>query len=245
MQHKNQMRILPIFAMTILFAMVLLACQEEKKNVVPNVKNAREVPTMVTRNVETFISDSGITRYHISADIWNIFEEAVVPRWTFPNGLFLEQYDDNFKQNAKVLCDSATFFSEKKLWRLDGEVIMVNEKRDSFLTTELYWDQRAKRIYSDSAFVRIVNEERVIEGYGFTSNERMTDYAIRRPTALFPAKNLKKNGQASGGTSVATQGNDSTASQPSSQPGENVSPAAPSVPERRGLKKMSNNNASI
>ena len=53
--------------MTILFAMVLLACQEEKKNVVPNVKNAREVPTMVTRNVETFISDSGITRYHISA----------------------------------------------------------------------------------------------------------------------------------------------------------------------------------
>lgn len=193
--HIDSLRILPILIATFCAVIITSSCKDEKKNYVDDIENATESPTMLTRDVETFISDSGITRYRITADIWYIYDEAKVPRWTFPNGLFLEQFDNNLQQNSKVNCDSATYFSEKKLWRLDGDVVMVNVARDSFLTKQLFWDQRTKRIYSDTAFIRIVSKDRTIEGYGFSSNEQMTDYSIKRPTAIFSAKNLRKTTQ--------------------------------------------------
>ncbi|MBR5332293.1 MAG: LPS export ABC transporter periplasmic protein LptC [Muribaculaceae bacterium] len=170
---------------------MMSACKNEKKNFVDDVENAHETPTMFTRNVETFISDSGITRYRITAPIWNIYEDAKVPRWTFPEGLFLEQFDNDFQQNAKVECDSATYFSNKRMWRLDGNVVMVNVARDSFLTRQLFWDQQHKRIFSDTSFIRIVSEDRIIEGYGFSANEQVTEYSIKHPTAIFSVDNLR------------------------------------------------------
>lgn len=191
--HIASMRLLPLLIVAISAIISSSSCKDEKKNFVDDIENATETPTMLTRNVETFISDSGVTRYRITADIWYVYDEAKEPRWTFPKGLFLEQFDNDFRQNSKVNCDSAIYFSDKKLWRLDGDVVMVNVARDSFLTKQLFWDQRTKRIYSDTAFIRIVSKDRTIEGYGFSSNEQMTDYSIKRPTAIFSAKNLRKS----------------------------------------------------
>lgn len=234
MRKFDSLKFLP--AMVLLIALALASsCGEEKKSYVPEIKNASEVPTMVTRDVETFISDSGITRYHITAKIWNIYDEAKVPRWTFPEGVFLEQYDNLFRQSAKVVCDSATFFSEKKLWRLDGDVVMVNVARDTLMTKQLFWDQRAKRLYSDTAFIRIVSQKRTIEGYGFNSNEYMTDYTIKKPTAIFPAKNMRKGAQG-----------DSTSMASSTQSADPAATAAPAPKNNaRGLKVATsdNNNA--
>ena len=69
-------KFLPAIIGIFIVAMTIVSCQDEKKNVVPSIANAQEIPTMVTRDVETFISDSGITRYHITAKLWNIYEEA-------------------------------------------------------------------------------------------------------------------------------------------------------------------------
>lgn len=193
LRQLKTLRVLPALVSIAFLSIAITACQEDKKNYVYENGNANEVPSMVTRNVETFISDSGITRYHISTKTWNVFDEAREPRWTFPDGLFLEQYDDSFNQSAKVVCDSAIYFSEKRIWRLDGNVVMINVEKDTFMTKQLFWDQRRKRIYSDTAFMRIVSRERTIEGYGFSSNEQMNDYYIKRPTAIFPAENMRKN----------------------------------------------------
>lgn len=193
LRQLKTFRVLPALVSIAFLSIAITACQEDKKNYVYENGNANEVPSMVTRNVETFISDSGITRYHISTKTWNVFDEAREPRWTFPDGLFLEQYDDSFNQSAKVVCDSAIYFSEKRIWRLDGNVVMINVEKDTFMTKQLFWDQRRKRIYSDTAFMRIVSRERTIEGYGFSSNEQMNDYYIKRPTAIFPAENMRKN----------------------------------------------------
>ena len=120
----DSLKTLPTIIAVVIAIIATSSCKDEKKNYVEDIKDARESYTMFTRDVETFISDSGITRYHISAPIWYIYDEAVVPRWTFPEGLFLEQYDNLFRQSAKVNCDSATYFGKKRLWRLDGNVVM-------------------------------------------------------------------------------------------------------------------------
>lgn len=42
-------------------------------------------------------------------------------------------------------------------------------------------------MYSDS-FIHIVRTDRIIEGYGFESNQNMTRYTVRRPTAILPVE---------------------------------------------------------
>lgn len=148
--------------------------------------DAAVFPTMVTRDVETLISDSGITRFRITTPIWYVYDEVDEPYWRFPDGLYLEKFDDIFRKEATIRSDSATYFKNKQLWRLDGNVDISNVANERFLTQQLYWDQRAHKVYSDS-FIHIERADRVIEGYGFESNEQMSRYTISNVAGIFPA----------------------------------------------------------
>ena len=48
------------------------------------------VPVMVTRDVSTYISDSGVVRYKIITDEWKVYDRLVPSRWTFEQGIYLE-----------------------------------------------------------------------------------------------------------------------------------------------------------
>lgn len=183
------MRLLPVAAIVAAAAMAFVSsgCGETRHSYVANASDGETTPTMTTVNVETYISDSGYTRYHLSTPLWQMFEDASEPFWRFPDGLDLEQYDLTMKPQATMVSDSATYFSRKRLWRLDGNVVMVNTMRDSFLTHQLFWDQTRRRVYSDS-FIHIVRSDRIIEGYGFESNESMTSYTIKNPTGIIPVE---------------------------------------------------------
>lgn len=178
------MRLLPLIVALLL---VFVACGEKERSYVANVGDGDASPTMTTLDVETFISDSGYTRYHITTPVWMMFEDASEPFWRFPDGLDMQQYDLLLNPDASMVCDSAVYFSRKRLWRLDGHVMMVNTLRDTFLSQQLFWDQAKRKVYTDS-FIHIVRSDRVIEGYGFESNENMTAYTINRPTAILPVE---------------------------------------------------------
>ncbi|MDO4319328.1 MAG: LPS export ABC transporter periplasmic protein LptC [Bacteroidales bacterium] len=190
------MRHLPLVIVGLAVVGVVVSCREDRHDYVPNASDVERVPTMSTRDVETFISDSGYTRYHISTPLWEMYDEAAEPHWRFPDGLELQQYDEQLRPAANVSCDSATYLSRRRLWQLDGHVVMVNTLRDSFLTQQLFWDQYNSRVYSDS-FIHIVRSDRIIEGYGFESNQNMTAYTVQRPTGIIPVERPAR--QADGG----------------------------------------------
>ena len=97
-----------LFLVTLLTAL-LPACKEVKRDVVATPANRDSVVSMKTRDVMTLISDSGMTRYRITAKLWLVYDEARRPNWKFPYGLFLEKFDDNFKVEATIRCDSAFY----------------------------------------------------------------------------------------------------------------------------------------
>lgn len=164
-------------------AVLVAACGEERRSYVANAGDG--TPTMTTLDVNTFISDSGYVRYHIDTRVWEMYEEAKDPYWRFPYELRLEQYDRAMRPEANIRSDSARYMSRRRLWRLDGHVVMVNVNGDTFLTQQLFWDQQQRKVYSDS-FIHIVRSDRVIEGYGFRSNDNMTEYTVNRPTGIIP-----------------------------------------------------------
>ncbi|MCM1111273.1 MAG: LPS export ABC transporter periplasmic protein LptC [Clostridium sp.] len=176
------------------------SCSKDNKLTLDLTVEPETTPTMLTHDVSTLISDSGITRYHIKAPVWYVFGEAKSPRWTFPDGLYVEKFDDAMKQEATIECDSATYFEQQKLWRLDGNVRIRNVQNEKFLTEQLFWDQRYQKVYSDS-FIHIERSDRIIEGYGFTSNDRMTDYVVNRVSGIFPVSQFVNRDSTSGGMS--------------------------------------------
>ncbi|MDE6300795.1 MAG: LPS export ABC transporter periplasmic protein LptC [Muribaculaceae bacterium] len=179
------MRRLPLLIISL--ALVASACHKPERTGLSKAPPGQLVPTMITDSVSTLVSDSGYTRYHIVAPVWLMYEDAPDPYWTFPQGLTLEQYDEQMRPAADVRCDSAVYFSRRRLWRLDGNVVMVNTLRDSFLTEQVFWDQTRQMVYSDS-FIHIVRSDRVINGYGFESNQSMTAYTVNRPTGIIPVE---------------------------------------------------------
>lgn len=186
------MRLLPPLAATLLIAMGLTvgSCKEDNPIATADI-DPEQAPTMLTRNVETLISDSGVVRYRIKTPVWYIYDEVNEPYWRFPEGLNLDKFDNFFRREAEVTADSATYFKNKQLWRLDGNVNISNVMNEKFLTRQLFWDQRQRKLYSDS-FIHIETSDKVLEGYGFDSNEQLTRYSIRKVSGIFPANSLRR-----------------------------------------------------
>jgi len=190
MSPDNRMRTLPAAAALLgAVAWIFTACTPEKQHYVPNSLGGDLTPTMATADVTTLISDSGYTRYKVVTPLWQMFEDADDPFWRFPKGIALEQYDHDMNPESNVVCDSAIYLSRKRIWQLDGNVVMVNTLRDSFLTQQLFWDQTKRKMYTDS-FIHIVRSDRTIEGYGFESDQNMIWYTVHNPTAILPANSM-------------------------------------------------------
>lgn len=168
----------------VLIAVVMLffhnACGNKDKDLVDIQFDPELVPSMNTDSVTTLISDSGITRYKLVTDNWQVFDKAKEPYWYFPEGIYLERFDSLFQIEAKILADSAWNYTEKQLWRLKGHVDIRNMEGEMFLSDELFWDQKNQKVYSDK-YIEIKREETELKGYGFESNQEMTDYRIFRP----------------------------------------------------------------
>lgn len=199
---------LPAVVVPALLAVVAACSSEPKPGVAANV-NPETTPTMLTRDVETLISDSGITRYRITTPLWLMYDEASEPYWRFPEGVNVIKYNDLLVKEATVRCDSATYLTKPQLWRLDGNVRITSAGQTKFMTNQLYWNQRDHKLYSDS-FIRIERPDRTLEGYGFTANERLTSYQIRRVSGIFPAN----FGQPGSGASVPSAPADTSNNSP-------------------------------
>ena len=96
-----------------------------------------------------------------------------------------EELDNNYNPVSTIKCDSAYFDKDKALWTLTGNVRITNDDGDVILTDQLFWDQSDRKLYSE-AFIHVEKQGRVIEGYGYESNETFTTYTLRRVEAIFP-----------------------------------------------------------
>lgn len=192
---RHRMRLLPYIIMGTLATGILAGCEEEKRPTIGNITDPEHFPTMHTVNVNTWITDSGYMRYHITTPVWLTYDNAEEPHWSFPDTVFLRRFDNGFRQDATFRCDSAYYLSGRKIWRFDGNVRIVNVRGDIILTEQMFWDQNERKVYSDS-FIHIETPERVLEGYGFVSNDRLTTYTVRRPSGIFPVGDFGRRGGA-------------------------------------------------
>ena len=173
-----------IASIPVILAILFVSCNHgvELSN---DTSSRTECPAVVTTNVETLISDSGITRYRIEAQEWYVFDKTEPPYQEFPKGIYLEQFDLRLAVQASMKADYAYYNETSQIWELKGNVHALNRKGEKFDTPNLNWNQKTHRIYSDS-IIHITREKSIITGIGFDSNEEMSQYTILNPTGMFP-----------------------------------------------------------
>lgn len=174
-------------AIVIVVLVGMIACHKGPRLHTDAVTDRAAMPVLDGTNVTTLISDSGITRYRIKTARWMVFDKANPPYWEFPEGIYLERFDEQLNVNAWLQSDYAIYDEQAQIWRLNGNVHAMNLEGEQFETPELYWNQHTEKVYSDSV-ITITREASIIKGVGFESNQEMSKYTIRKPTGIFPIK---------------------------------------------------------
>ena len=127
---------------------------------------------------------TAMIRYKIITAEWLIYSHRNPPFWAFEKGIYLEKFDSLFHVDASIKADTAYYYEPKKLWELRGNVHIQSQRGDKFDTELMFWDQGKEKIYSDK-FIRIEQVDKVLTGYGFESNQQMTEYQIYNNTGIF------------------------------------------------------------
>ena len=160
------------------------ACSGKDKKLTEAIAENDTLPSMKSLGVTTLISDSGITRYKIVAEEWLSYDKKNPPYWAFEKGVYLEKFDTLFRIDASIKADTAYYHEKKKLWELKGHVQILSQRGDKFQTDLLFWDEKKEKVYSDK-FIQIEQEDKIIKGYGFESNQDLTEYEIKNTTGVF------------------------------------------------------------
>lgn len=191
--------------------MLVFSCAKEKTEKVAAVLDRAQMASLEAFDVNTVISDSGITRYRIISPEWLVFDKADTPYWDFPKGILLEKFNARFDVDATVKGDYARYNQDSQIWELDGNVIAVNQQGEQFVTNQLFWNQKTERIYSDS-LITITRASSIIVGVGFESNQEMTKYTIRQPKGVFPFSDAEERDSISQATPSVAVHDDSSES---------------------------------
>ena len=172
-----------------LVAAVLLGCNEAQEHTAPAIYDRDSVSMMTSYGVNTLISDSGVIKYRIVTERWDVNTVKNPSRWTFEKGVFFEQFDEKFHVEAYIQADTAWYYDQKKLWHLRGRVRIRNINGLIYESEELFWDGITHEIYS-YAFSKVTTPERNMEGTYFLSDERMTHYTVSNSKGSFTREDM-------------------------------------------------------
>ena len=142
-------------------------------------------PQREIENVEMLYTEKQTIKVKLQAK--KIFEFLNGDR-EFPEGLYLEFYNEAGVLTSTLQANTAFFFKAEEKWRGRGKVEVKNlAKGEQLNTEELFWKRDTKRIFTDK-FVTIRQESEVLYGTGLEAAQDLSDYTILKPEGEFDVK---------------------------------------------------------
>ena len=171
------------------FIISFVACSEQHEHIAPAVNPEDSASVMTSYGVNTLISDSGVIKYRIVTERWDVNTVRQPSRWEFMKGIFFEQFDEQFHVQGYIQADTAWYYDQMRLWKLRGRVNLRNVNGLIYTSEELYWDGIRHEFYS-TVFSRVVTPERTMEGTYFRSDEKMEHYIVSNSKGSFIASDF-------------------------------------------------------
>lgn len=142
------------------------------------------------KTVELLYSDSAIIRVRVLAPSMVRHLDRREPRQEFDQGLKVDFFGLHKNVQSKLSAKYAIrLINEKKVIARDS-VELHSNKSEKLETSELIWDEKNKKIYTNK-FVMITTPDEKIWGYGFEANQEFTKWSIKAIEGELKVKDLK------------------------------------------------------
>lgn len=162
--------------------LVATSCDRSKETAAPVLYTG---PLREAENVTMLYAEKDVLKMRMSGKRVLEFENG---DREFPEGLFLEFFDDSGKLTSTLVANHAYFFKREYQWRGRGHVEVKNlSSQEQLNTEELYWKPDTKRIFT-AKFVTIREANDVIYGTGLDAAQDLSDYTLLKTTGNFEAK---------------------------------------------------------
>lgn len=166
--------------LSVVFLSILLACTE----IGTPVSEMKEYdgPLRSAEDVEMYYSEESEKKIKMKAPV--LYELKGGDR-EFPEGFFLEFYDEKGALSSTLSSNYAFYSKEEDIWKATGDVVVKSfEKNQQLNSEELFWKPDKEKIHTNK-FVTIRFGNEVIYGTGLESNQTFTDYEIKNPKGEF------------------------------------------------------------
>ncbi len=152
-----------------------------KKEPKPTIEDPETTPTQVSHNHRIINSVDGYRQYRMETPLLERYELATEPFMEFREGIKIETFDSLLRVESDLVADYARLNEVTDLWEARGNVVAHNytgERGGRTLYTErLYWDQKKKKIYSDTT-AKVIDGGSVHVGSNFEADESFETWSF-------------------------------------------------------------------
>ncbi|WP_298063052.1 LPS export ABC transporter periplasmic protein LptC [uncultured Rikenella sp.] len=152
-----------------------------KKEPKPTIEDPETTPTQVSHNHRMINSVDGYRQYRMETPLLERYELATEPFMEFREGIKIETFDSLLRVESDLVADYARLNEVTDLWEARGNVVAHNytgERGGRTLYTErLYWDQKKKKIYSDTT-AKVIDGGSVHVGSNFEADESFETWSF-------------------------------------------------------------------
>lgn len=160
-------------------AILFYACENDIEQI-KAFSTTEILPVVEAKNFETLFTDSGQVRFSLKTPQLLRFENDGKDYIEFPQGMEIVKYDANRNIISSLTADYAKQFVEEDRWEAKNNVIATNAQGDTLKTEHLIWEEKTEKIYTEE-FVKIIREDQIITGIGFTSDQSLQNWEIKQP----------------------------------------------------------------
>lgn len=130
-------------------------------------------------------SENGRLKMRVEAPRMEVYEHNTVSYDLFPQGIRVYGYGEDGVLETTIVSQKARHDKHQgkddELWSAFGKVVIRNIlKKETMETDTLYWDRKAKEIWTD-CYIKMYSPSGSMQGYGMRSDEMARNAILLRP----------------------------------------------------------------
>ena len=142
-------------------------------------------PLQVVDSMFFIQTENGKLKMRVEAPVMEVYDHDTVSYELFPKGISVYGYAENGSLETTIRSKQARHDMKKSAgedkWSAFGNVVIRNiVKQETMETDTIYWDQKAKEIWTD-CYIKMYSRSGFMQGFGMRSDDMARNAIIQRP----------------------------------------------------------------
>jgi LPS export ABC transporter protein LptC len=173
-----------------ILALLLSACGNDIAEVEALVEKFDTTIERAT-NVEILYSDSAHVRVRVTGPTMLNHLDRRDPHQEFPDGLVVDFFGEGKEVESRLTAKYGVRYPNEGLVIVRDSVVWQSIEQEKLETSELRWDERQKKVYTNK-FVRITRPDEIVYGHGFEANQDFSYSKIQAIEGRIKVEDLSK-----------------------------------------------------